>query len=127
MNTPTIGTFLKEKRKAAGLSQKKVAQTLAISPSLYNHFENEKRIPSLEIIMKFSKLYDINPMDIIYMISTKERYANELFFIRHIKNEKTSFSEKENSLLNMFNTLSNTEQDIVLKMVKSMSNKTDIK
>ena len=51
---------LKKARKAAGLSQEKVAQILNISQSNISKYENGALEPSLDTIYELIDLYDIN-------------------------------------------------------------------
>lgn len=52
-----LGLYLKTTRKKIGATQKHVANKLQISESYINLIENNQKIPSLELIIKFLSLY----------------------------------------------------------------------
>lgn len=60
---------LKEIRKAQKLSQLKVAMDLNISREALSHYENGKREPSIEMLNKLSKYFNVS---IDYLINGKE-------------------------------------------------------
>ena len=55
----TIGEGLKRCRKARGLSQRKFADSLGISCSLYQSYEYDKIIPSVKVAMKMADAYGV--------------------------------------------------------------------
>ena len=60
---------LKEIRKLKNLNQQKVALDLHISREALSHYENEKREPSLELLVLMSKYFNVS---IDYLITGKE-------------------------------------------------------
>lgn len=60
---------LKEIRKANNLNQLKVAMDLNISREALSHYENGKREPSLEMLNKMSKYFNVS---IDYLINGQE-------------------------------------------------------
>ena len=60
---------LKEIRKKKRLSQLKVAFDLSISREAISYYENGKRSPSIEMLITFSKYYNVS---IDYLITGKE-------------------------------------------------------
>lgn len=60
---------LKEIRKAKNLNQQKVAMDLNISREALSHYENGKREPSLSMLQKMSKYFNVS---IDYLITGKE-------------------------------------------------------
>lgn len=60
---------LKEIRKKKKLSQLKVAFDLNISREAISYYENGKRSPSIEMLLTFSKYYNVS---IDYLITGKE-------------------------------------------------------
>lgn len=119
----SIGAFLKEQRKKLGISQSKVAKKLAISTSLYNHYENEKRTPSLEAIIKLSNMYNTNPMDIICLILSKEEKNADLIYY-NVNHKRIFITNNEQELLEHYNSLLPSEQKLVIQMVNSLSDHT---
>lgn len=60
---------LKQIRKENNLNQLKVALDLAISREAISHYENGKRNPSLEMLVTFSKYFNVS---IDYLITGKD-------------------------------------------------------
>lgn len=60
---------LKAVRKARNLNQQKVAMDLNISREALSHYENGKREPSLDMLRKLSKYFNVS---IDYLINGEE-------------------------------------------------------
>ena len=60
---------LKLIRKSRNLNQQKVAMDLNISREALSHYENGKREPSLDMLIKLSKYFDVS---IDYLINGEE-------------------------------------------------------
>lgn len=60
---------LKKVRKKLKLNQQKVALDLNISREALSHYENGKRQPSLEMLIKMSKYFNVS---INYLITGEE-------------------------------------------------------
>ena len=60
---------LKIIRKARNLNQQKVAMDLNISREALSHYENGKREPSLDILNRLSKYFNVS---IYYLINCEE-------------------------------------------------------
>ena len=60
---------LKLIRKSRNLNQQKVAMDLNISREALSHYENGKREPSLDMLNKLSKYFDVS---IDYLINGEE-------------------------------------------------------
>ena len=54
-----------EKRVAAGLTQTSVALKLGCTPSAVNQYENGKRSPSFETLIKLAEIYDCTVNDFV--------------------------------------------------------------
>jgi transcriptional regulator with XRE-family HTH domain len=61
--------YLKQVRKEKGYTQQKVALDLNVSRESLSYYENGKRQPSLELLVAFSKYYNVS---IDYLITGKE-------------------------------------------------------
>ncbi|MBO7345901.1 MAG: helix-turn-helix transcriptional regulator [Clostridia bacterium] len=61
--------YLKQIRKEKGYTQQKVALDLNVSRESLSYYENGKRQPSLELLVAFSKYYNVS---IDYLITGKE-------------------------------------------------------
>ena len=60
---------LREIRKQRGYSQLKVAMDLNISREALSHYENGKRSPDIEMLVKLSRYFDVS---IDYLITGQE-------------------------------------------------------
>ena len=60
---------LKEIRKKRGLNQQKVALDLNITREALSHYENGRREPSLAMLVKMSRYFNVS---IDYLITGKE-------------------------------------------------------
>ncbi len=60
---------LKQVREKLGLTQLKVSLDLNISREALSHYENGKREPTLELLVKMSKYFNVS---IDYLISGEE-------------------------------------------------------
>ena len=52
---------LKEARKARGLTQVEVCKLVFIVQNSLSLFENNHRLPRLDMVEKLAKLYEVNP------------------------------------------------------------------
>lgn len=59
MSGLTVGTALRNARKAAGLSMRDVEAQVAMSKSHLSNVENDKSVPGLLIASRLTKLYGI--------------------------------------------------------------------
>lgn len=64
---------LKEIRKRKKYSQLKVAMDLAISREALSYYENGKRSPDLEMLLKLSRYFNVS---IDYLITGKEFHSH---------------------------------------------------
>lgn len=65
MPTPLLSAKLIELRQHFNLSQQDVADYLGLTREAYSHYERSAREPSLETLVKLSKLYQIDISDLI--------------------------------------------------------------
>jgi transcriptional regulator with XRE-family HTH domain len=65
MSTPLLSAKLVELRQQFGYSQQDVADYLGMTREGYSHYERNAREPSLEAIVKISKLYQIDISELI--------------------------------------------------------------
>ena len=80
----TLGSYLKDKRIEADLTQLEVAKKLGYSsPQFISNFERGLCSPPLKQLKKITKLYDINPTDIIdLMMDDQLSRLNKTFYGR---------------------------------------------
>lgn len=65
MSTPLLAAKLVELRNQHGLSQLQVAECLGMSREGYSHYERNAREPSLEAIVRLSRLYNIDVSELV--------------------------------------------------------------
>ncbi len=71
-----IGDILKKTRAIYGYKAKEMSALLDISPSYLSEIENNKKKPSLELLEKYSKIYDIKLSSLILMSEDYEESLN---------------------------------------------------
>lgn len=87
-----LGFRLQEQRRLMKLSQKEVATTLNISPSVISNYESGERTPSVENIMALATLYRCS-VDYLLGIDT----SNSTHSIN-----TSMLSDEQNKLLTLF-------------------------
>ena len=65
MPTPLLAAKLVDLRNQHGLSQLQVAEFLGMSREGYSHYERSAREPSLEAVVRLSKLYGIDVSELV--------------------------------------------------------------
>lgn len=70
-----MGVVLKKLRTIYGYTAKDMSSHLGISPSYLSEIENNKKKPSLDLLEKYSKVFDIKVSSIIAM---SENYNEDL-------------------------------------------------
>lgn len=60
---------LKELRKAKGLKLRKVAAVVGVTAQTVYEWENGRRKPKLENVIKLAKIYKVKPLDILAMVN----------------------------------------------------------
>ena len=65
MSTPLLSAKLVELRQQHGYAQQEVADCLGLTREGYSHYERNAREPSLETLVKLSKLYQIDISELI--------------------------------------------------------------
>ncbi|MGN0341454.1 MAG: helix-turn-helix domain-containing protein [Roseburia sp.] len=52
-----LGDRLQQQRQLLNMSQKEVAATIGVSPSVISNYESSERTPSIEILIALARLY----------------------------------------------------------------------
>ncbi|MDE6026437.1 MAG: helix-turn-helix domain-containing protein [Lachnospiraceae bacterium] len=117
MQKNSFAEILKEKRAEFGYRQCEVAEKLYISNSTYSHYESGTRMPTIENLIKISALYNMNPMELLYVFAPDEVSRNYAYF-NFMKHGKYALSTKELRLVSDFNMLQSDEQNAILHMVQ---------
>ena len=61
----SVGESIKRARKAAGISQKELAERLDVYQKDVSRWENGERTPSLEVFVRICKALDVSADDIL--------------------------------------------------------------
>lgn len=73
-----IGKRLKEIRISKGLLQKDVAKSIGISKARLSNYEMNKRKPSIEIIAKISRFYNVSVDYLLFLIDSSDQVVREM-------------------------------------------------
>lgn len=88
MHNDDLGTYLKSKREAAGLSQIDVSQTLGYSsPQFVSNWERGLAKPPSKSLAKLVKIYKLNSDELVNIYVLRTRKVLEKAF--NIKRRKT--------------------------------------
>lgn len=74
-----IGSNIKSIRKKENLTQKDFAHKIGISRNALINYENNKRIPSIEIIEKISNAFSINLYDLLEITCFEETFYKNVY------------------------------------------------
>lgn len=94
---------LKELRKNSALTQKQIADVLGIDRSTYSYYENGKASPSLAVLLRIAKVFNVTLDYVIYGDDSKTVQANVL-------SDNSSVYTKVDSFVN----LSDTEKNLLM-------------
>lgn len=93
-----IGFVLKKLRLTYSMTAKSLAEKLEISPSYLSEIENDKKIPPLNLLEKYSSVFDIKTSSILLMAEdywdNKKKSKADLFIQKRMLSLLNKFSEK---------------------------------
>lgn len=72
----TTGNRLGKLRDQRHLSREKLAELIGCHPTTINYWENDKRVPSPEFLLRLSKVYDVS---IEYILVGKDFHRGKGF------------------------------------------------
>ena len=108
MNNTKFTLTLRQVRQNAGLSQKQVAETLGVERSTYAYYETGGTHPSCEMVIKLSRIFNIDYRIFMDAISDTE-FDNNEEDASYTTLSDTSWEEREKIY-----TLTKPEQSLVL-------------
>lgn len=122
----TIGKKIQQARKAAGFSQKQLAEKLGVSASMIGQYENDLRKPKFETIIRIVDALDISESEFL-----PDDYQEALTYMWRVgwlaKDEEYriaggySFTENEVRLIECFNKLNNEGQSKAVERVEELT------
>lgn len=74
----TVGSFLKDKRKAVGLTQKEVAEKAGIGLPTYKQYERDGASPPLKNVTKLATVLQFQPIEIIEEAEDDQRTDDDV-------------------------------------------------
>ncbi len=122
LNLETIGRKIALERKSKGLTQNELAETLYVTHQAVSKWENGKSIPSIEILLELTTLFDVT---IDYLLDNSELVSNDYAqmykqFSRKVVLSKFLNSEDPNSNVeNIFYLLNPGERKFVINKIIS--------
>lgn len=119
-----VGERIKQARKKAGLTQQELANALGVKYQMIGQYENGKRNPKLQTILKIAQALEVGLFDLISEeeyetlldLRVKERIQNELDSgkIRIIESD-------EQRLVNSFAKLNKAGKDKVIEYTEDLA------
>ena len=128
-----LAEMLRELRKARGYQQKEIAELLGISPQTYNGYETGRNEPPIEVLVRFSYLYEL-PIDMLVqkdrqhkdnesVMVTVTKFDEEIEEIKkQLKNSKYGENLQLKQMMDMFGQMTD-----MLKTVASNATSSDKK
>ncbi len=92
LNQNKIGIFIAERRKALGMTQKQLAETLCISDKAVSKWETGRSMPDNTILLELCKVLDINVNELL----SGEKLSDDSYHGKAEENMMTLMKEKQN-------------------------------
>lgn len=89
-----IGDILKRTRTIYGYKASELSELLGISKSYLSEIENNKKQPSLELLGKYSEIYDMKLSSLILLSENYEEASKNNKGDKFIRNMMIKFIEK---------------------------------
>ncbi|UXR38013.1 helix-turn-helix transcriptional regulator [Staphylococcus simulans] len=97
-----IGEVLKKIRLIHTIPAKELATKLSISPSYLSEIENNKKIPNIALLEKYSKVFDLKVSSIILMAEDyedkKRKSVTDKFIQKRMINLLNYFSKNKEGI-----------------------------
>ncbi len=119
MGIENFAHLLKKRRTALNLTQSKVAQLCYMSKSCYNHFENGKRLPSLNTLFHLSSALNTPLSEFMSAIQSEDK-SNSNPPDSEILREAPYNSYLQNKIIDSFCLLDEPEQKAVIDIIDSL-------
>lgn len=100
----TLGKRLKVLRVDRQMTQEEVSRYLNVQRQTYSHYENDKRVPSLDILVCLSKLYNISLQSLLCDKNTSAEEDADCILL-------TPLTSDEAELIHNYRTLSPAHQN----------------
>ena len=111
----TMGHKIAELRSQENISQKKLAESLNVSPGLVGMWETNKRLPSLDVFISIIDYFDISA-DILLNDERKHPYVSDS---ETTANTNTNIEPKLKELIDVFKEMDSDSRDILIGNAKT--------
>ena len=119
-NTLSLGAFMRQLRKDAGIFQKDIAQQLGVKTVTYSAYENDRITPPSDKLYTLAQYYDINVELLISKLkSSDDDSSNEANILPAIKEAKEEVAMME-ELVYYFRNLRPAHKKAVYELAKSL-------
>jgi|SRR5690554_3596020 len=115
-----VGYKISKYRKNNNLTQDDLAEELFVTRQLVSKWENGNGIPSIDVLLELSKIFNVTFEDILCLNDEKTINNDDIFQGRNRMFAIQSIIRKEiiDNLPNIFYQLSSVERMIILKEIK---------
>jgi len=130
LNLEKIGKKITTQRKHNGLTQLELADTLYVTHQAVSKWENGKSIPSIEILVELTKLFNISIDYLLDNTEIKENDFQTMFKQNTREAVLSSFFQNENinkEIKNIFYLLSQSERILIIDRLIAQTLNIDIK
>ena len=115
----TLGEKLRELRENYDLSQAQIAAALNIDRSTYSNYELDKTRPSLESLLKISRIYNV-PWE-TFMPNVDPDEESEPHDIMQPNSMLQSLNKEERGLLALYRSLPRAQKKMILRVAKDIA------
>lgn len=114
---------IREVRKQHGLTMKQLGDKVGLSESTISQYENGKRQPANETLLKFRELFNVSVDELLGCESPNISQSNAIPVTR----DTTTFDydDLKNELIYLYDGLSKSDQDKVLSYLRFLSKNKD--
>jgi len=98
----TIGAKIRERRKALGLTQERIAEYIGVSDIHYGRIERGDRAVSLELLERIAETLDVQVTELLtgaFPDLTAKQTTEPDEFVRSVQEMMTGMTEKERRLI----------------------------
>lgn len=120
LNLEAIGKKITKQRKQKGLTQLELADTLYVTHQAVSKWENGKSIPSVEVLIELTALFDIT---IDYLLDNSEVKENDYARLFQqlprdvVLNKYLNSKSLDKNLKNIFYLLNPTERELIINRI----------
>ncbi len=131
MKNFSLGSYLKQLRRASGYTQEFAASRLEISRQEYSHYETGRAMPSPRSCRVLAELYGISPEELLNCLAGAGHPSEKIIrpssadqdFLDFLESKENAerlarLSRKEKELIFYFENISSLNQDEILEILR---------